>query len=263
VDGNPAYVDGFSEMVGREPTNSGTDPRSPFEQSCEEFVEFFKSRRMQVLKNLPATSKQQNRFRVHRYRNTTFKDGATIFIALSEIETGYESSDKRRAVDNCRMACLIYLNLIMAEYGDLSRATEEYLKALREIADDNDDDSSLTAEHLLWTLLTPFKHEGHYERIWKLCRLVGVVKRAKPHAWSIIGKALQNLLKIPEDIRMLEDVLGDWKCEPTEFSTYIVDLVAPQEPGFGSQGAQGLWHQSHDIKCSENCQICPLKPASF
>lgn len=218
---------------------------------------------MQVLKSLPATSEQQNRFRVHRYRTTTFKDGATVFTALSEIETGYESPDKRRAVDNCRMACLIYLNLVMAEHGDLSRVTEEYLKALRQIVDDNDDDSSLTAEHLLWTLLTPFKHQGHYERIWKLCRLVGVVKQAKPQTWSTIGKALQGFLQMPEDIRMLEDVLGDWKCEPTDFSAHLVDLTATQDPAFGSAGAEVLCHQLHDVMCSEYCQICPLKPASF
>lgn len=222
-DGNPAYVDGFSGIVGLKPEDSAANTKSSFEHSFEEFAEFLKRRKMQVLKCFPASAQQQNRLRAHKYRTTTFKDGTPTSTALSETSTRYESPDKRRAVDNCRMACLIYLNLIMVEHGDLSKSTEDYLKALRQITDDSDDDSSLTSEHLLWTLLTPFEQrdKGHYERIWKLCGFVGVVKRSTPQTWSTLEKALRVFLQIPEDIRMLEDVLGDFTWEALNFSIHV------------------------------------------
>ena len=199
-------------MISPRLGDAAADPKSAFEHSCKEFTEFFKRRKMQALKTLPATSGEQNRLRAHRYRSTTFQDGTPIFTALNRMDTGYESPDKRQAVEHCRMACLVYLNLVMDELGDLSEATENYLKTLRGIVDDSDDDSSLTAEHLLWTLLATFDEpdHGHYERIWKTCRLVGLIKRSAPQTLSRLENTLRVYLQIPEDIKRLEDVPRDF-----------------------------------------------------
>lgn len=237
-----------------------TSSLSGFERSCEELVEFMKRRRLQVLKSLPSTAQQQGRFRVCKWRTTTFKDGTSISVALNQGETGYESPDKRRALENCRMACLIYLNLIMAEYGDLSETTEDYLQGLRKIADDENDDSSLTAEHLLWTLLTPSQEDGHYERVWKLCRLIGVVKHLGHQSWLAIEKTLRTFLQLPEDHRVLTDTLADCPLEPLQFSRPIIGAGIRKQVGHDSGQDEALVHLA---TCSDNCQICPLKPASY
>jgi hypothetical protein len=142
-----------------------------------------------------------------------FADGSDLGNALEAIETGYSNPDKRRAVDNCRMACLIHLNLIMANYGDFSPATEDFLQALQRILDQDDDDSSLSAEHLLWTLLAAFPPKEHYERIWKMSRLVGVAKRTRAHTWTAIENALRMFLRLPGSVADLEAVTSGWNRE--------------------------------------------------
>lgn len=139
-----------------------------------------------------------------------FAEGGDLRLALTAIETGYASAHRRRAVDNCRMACLIHLNLVVAEHGEFSSVTEEYLQSLQQILDDDDDDSSLSAEHLLWTLLIMFKSPGHYERIWKMSRLVNIVKRARAPTWTTIEDALRAFLRMPESIEEVEVGLIGW-----------------------------------------------------
>lgn len=147
------------------------------------------------------------------HRTMMFQVESDLEQTLRAIETGYSSPDKRRAVDNCRMACLIHLNLIMADYGDFSPSTEAFLEKLQSILDQDDDDSTLSAEHLLWTLLAAFPPKHHYERIWKMSRLVGVVKRTRTHTWTATENALRTFLKPPETIEELEVVVSGWDRE--------------------------------------------------
>ncbi|KIX95287.1 uncharacterized protein Z520_08804 [Fonsecaea multimorphosa CBS 102226] len=260
ADGNPAYVDDFVESSAVLPHSPSTNPDSTFRNSCIEFTQFINARRSQILKNLPSTPAQHRQLTAHRSRATMFHEGSELANALKSIETGYESPDKRRAVDNCRLACLIHLNLVMAEHGDLSQATEEYLQALQRILDEADDDSSLSAEHLLWTLLTPFRSQGHYERIWKMSRLVGVVKRTSAQTWMAIENALRVFLRLPGSIYDFESALSVW--DRGECLDQLIAVGNVDARVLDSQMDENLLGQ-HDTACSDGCRICPLKPTTF
>lgn len=255
-------MDGFIESAAASREASAHTAESAFKQSCDEFIHFFNTRKSQTLKNLPSTPEQQRKFRSHQHRGTAFRDGGELISALKHVQTGYESPDKRRAVDNCRMACLIHLNLVLAEYGDFSIATEQYLMALQRVLADDDDDSSLSAEHLLWTLLmTAFKRQGHYERIWKMSRLVGVVKRTNSQTWLMVENALQTFLQLPESIDDLGSAVKGWKQE--DFLQELLGTAGEIDPSITSLEQTAVVHAGADTLCSEGCQICPLKPASF
>ncbi len=260
MDGNPAYLDAYSESVG---VSLGTPTEytdSSYGRSCDEFLEFFNQRRAQALKNLPSTATQQKTLRDHPYRKKTFRPGSELNNALSNLETGYDDPDKRRAVDNCRMASLIHLNLVMAEFGDFSAATEEYLKSLQRILEDDDDDSGLSAEHLLWTLLSTSTSGGHYDRVWKMSRLVGVIKRTSSQTWSIVENALRTFLRLPESAEKLESVLREWDHKrPLEAMSLTETLDPPSGLPTRPSRAAGV----NMTLCSIHCQICPLKPATY
>ncbi|KAI1608933.1 hypothetical protein EDD37DRAFT_697108 [Exophiala viscosa] len=261
IDGNPAYLDEYSDSVA---VSSGW-PTSPsntaFTRSCEEFVQFLNQRKGQSLKNLPSTPAQQKMFKDHPQRTTSFRDGGEIINALTRTETGYDEPDKRRAVDNCRMACLIYLNLIMADNGDFSTATEEFLGSLQQILEDDDDDSSLSAEHLLWTLLSISTTEDHYQRVWKMSRLVGVVKRSSSQMWTTIENALRTFLRLPDCVAELQAVLRGWNSE-----RFLIEATTPidtSEQWIGQPGQASLAAGMNTTLCSTHCQICPLKPPTY
>ncbi len=248
-------MDGFAELAAATPGSPVRDPQGAFQRSCAEFVQFFNARRGQALKNLPSTPAQQKRFK-HHHRTGMFQAESDLEQALRSIETGYSSPDKRRAVDNCRMACLIYINMIMADYGDFSPSTEAFLERLQSILDADDDDSSLSAEHLLWTLLAAFPPKDHYERIWKMSRLVGVAKRTRAHTWTAIETALRMFLRLPDTIEDLEVVVSGWNREE-----FLIEVQRGDE----ADGIGTRFHQQFgvDVPCSKGCQICALKPAAF
>ncbi|ETI24876.1 hypothetical protein G647_04246 [Cladophialophora carrionii CBS 160.54] len=255
-DGNPAYEDSCTELAGAMPGSPAKDSDSAFRSSCEEFVRFFDTRRRQALANLPSTPAQQREFRSRRFQKTIFQDGSELSRALESKDMGYLSAEKRRSVENCRMACLIHLNLIMTDYGDFSQPTEDYLRSLQRILDQDDDDSSLSAEHLLWTLLAAFPPEENYKRIWQMCRLVDVAKCARVHTWVAIENALRTFLRAPESVAELEAVTSGWNRE---------DLLAEVRRHEGTDGTETLSCRRHgaDASCSEDCKICPLRPATF
>ncbi|KAK5039906.1 hypothetical protein LTS07_000401 [Exophiala sideris] len=261
MDGNPAYLDEYSDSVA---ASSGC-PTSPvdtaFTRSCEEFVQFLNQRKGRSLKNLPSTPAQQKMFRDHPQRTSTFRKGGEMINALTKFETGYDDPDKRRAVDNCRMACVIYLNLIMAEYGDFSMAMEEFLCSLQQILEDDADDSSLSAEHLLWTLLSISTSEDHYQMVWKMSRLVGVVKRSSSQTWTTVENALRTFLRLPEGVDELQAVLRGWKSE-----SFLIEANTPidtSEQWIGQPGHASLATGMNMTLCSTHCQICPLKPPTY
>jgi hypothetical protein len=231
-----------------------SDLRTALRPSSEEFLEFFQARKNQALRNLPSTPAQQRQFKQHHIRTSMFREGSELAKALAPIETGYLSADKRRAVDNCRMACLIHLNLIMADYQDFSASTDAYLQSLQRILNESDDDSTLTAEHLLWTLLSAFPPQDHYERIWKMSRLVGVAKRARAHTWIAIENALRLFLRLPESGEDLEGVVSGWDGE--NFLREVHRTVTEAD------GIAQRWHAQvgSDVPCSEGCQICLIAP---
>ncbi|KAK5205899.1 hypothetical protein LTR72_010105 [Exophiala xenobiotica] len=261
MDGNPAYLDEHSESVGVSLGTSSEYTDSAYGRSCDEFVEFFNQRRAQALKNLPSTPAQQKTLRDHPYRTNTFKPGSELNNALSNTETGYDDPDKRRAVDNCRMASLIHLNLVMAEFGDFSATTIEYLKSLQLLVEDDDDDSDLSAEHLLWTLLSASTSAEHYDRVWKMSRLVGVVKRTSSQMWSIIENALRTFLRLPESAEDLELILREW--DHKRFLLEAMSLTERLDPSTVVPTQTSRAAGVNMTLCSIHCQICPLKPATY
>ncbi|KIW68922.1 hypothetical protein PV04_04834 [Phialophora macrospora] len=144
----------------------------------------------------------------------------------------------------------------MADYGDFSQVAEDYLRSLQRILEEDDDDSSLSAEHLLWTLIAAFPPKEHYPRIWKMSRLVGVAKKARPHTWVAIENALRAYLRLPESVADLEAAMSGWNRD--EF----LREVRRQD---GADGTVTLFHRRHggEVACSDRCQICALKPATF
>lgn len=181
--------------------------------------------------------------------------------ALTKFETGYDDPDKRRAVDNCRMACLVYLNLVMAEYGDFSTTTEQFLSSLKQILEDDDDDSNLSAEHLLWTLLSISTTEDHYQRVWKMSRLVGVIKRVTSETWTTIEDAWRTFLRLPECVDEIQGVLRGWNCEH-----FLIEATTPidtSEQWHVGPGQVSLAAGMNMTLCSTHCQICPLKPSTY
>ncbi|KAJ9497341.1 hypothetical protein H2202_007145 [Exophiala xenobiotica] len=261
MDGNPAYLDEHSGSVGVSLGTSAEYTDSAYGRSCDEFVEFFNQRRAQALKNLPSTPAQQKTLRDHPYRTNTFKPGSELNNALSNTETGYDDPDKRRAVDNSRMASLIHLNLVMAEFGDFSATTEEYLKSLQLLVEDDDDDSGLSAEHLLWTLLSASTSAEHYDRVWKMSRLVGVVKRTSSQMWSIIENALRTFLRLPESAEDLELILREW--DHKRFLLEAMSLTEILDPSTVVPTQASRAAGVNMTLCSVHCQICPLKPATY
>ena len=117
---NATYIDGFTEIAAATPDFQATNTQSASPCTSDEFVHFFNTRRSQALKSLPSTPAQQRDLKTHHYRTTLFSNNSELGKSLEATETENLSPDKRRAVENCRMACLIYLNLIMADYGDFS-----------------------------------------------------------------------------------------------------------------------------------------------
>ena len=261
MNGNPAYLDEYSESVGVSLGTLTEYTASSYERSCDEFVEFFNQRRAQALKILPSTPAQQKKLRDHPYRTDAFRPGSEMNNALSNFETGYDDPDKRRAVDNCRMACLIHLNLVMVQCEDFSAATEEYLRSMQRILEDDDDDSGLSAEHLLWTLLSASTSAEHYDRVWKMSRLVGVVKRTSSKMWSIIENALGTFLQLLESAGKLESVLREW--DHKRFLLEAMSLTETFAPPSGLPTRASRAAGVNMTLCSIHCQICPLKPATY
>lgn len=197
-------------------------------------------------------------------RINIFRDQSKIWAALQTFETGYISADKRKAVDNCRMACLIFLNLVIADHGECSALTEQFFSRVRKIIEAEDDDSSLSAEHLLWTLLGVPILEDHFERTWKLSRLIGVAKKSSSTSWTTIEESLRSflILSAPEKGLIFSNRNHS---EPELFGVRIrsvesfdLDLDATAE--FSQEFAH---NKLQNFTCSSDCAICGLCPPGF
>jgi hypothetical protein len=223
-DGNPAYIDSFAETVDEHGARHAK-PRSAFARSCEEFVDFFTIRRANALKALPTSQADREHHRKFPFRSTCFRPGTRMYNAFAPVEFSYSKPERRRAVDNCRLACLIYLNAVLLEYGDFSPKTEKFFELFSGFVEDDDLDCVLSAEHLSWSLIRGIEPHDTYERIWKVSRMVGVVKRANQQTWWDIEEALRMLLIMPEDgtkllIRIAAWDTGRFRKEILSFPDY-------------------------------------------
>jgi hypothetical protein len=151
-----------------------------------------------------------------------------MYHALRPVDTRYSSPEKRRAVDNCRLACLIYLNAVIAEYDNFSKRTEQFLATFSRFVEDDDYDCALSAEHLFWSLVRGIEEYADNERIWMVSRMMGVVKRANKRTWEEIEEALRLFLVMPEDASDSIKYLSNW--DPEKFRK---DVMAFSEQELG------------------------------
>lgn len=212
--GNPAYTNAFAQMDAEQSERSGKIPRSVFDESCVEFVKFFISRQADALRSLP-TSPAHRKFQELKFpvRTKCFRPGTRMYAALAPLSSGYSRPEKRRAVDNGRMACLVYLNVVIAEYGNFSDQTEQFFEIFSGFVQDDDHDCALSAEHLLWSLVRGIETKRAEERIWMVSRMIGVIKRADQKTWSDIEDALRLFLTMPDDTSDLVAYLTAWDSE--------------------------------------------------
>lgn len=140
------------------------------QQGCRNLLSLFMKRKAIMLRALPTSEAE------HEYRSVAFarRCGAfmkgTILRHMLSRPTVAEGSctdtrhptarrkhglkgRKRQVEDNCRFAIILFLCQTMAEYGDFSKITANFLRALEERLQDERSDINLSPEFLLWSLL--------------------------------------------------------------------------------------------------------------
>jgi hypothetical protein len=211
--GNPAYIDTFADSVADENLPPGEAPESSFHRACNEFLTFFSERKAAALAALPtgpADTAREVRFPL---RSTAFRPGSRMYRALAPVAPEYACPDRRRAVDHCRMACLLYLNLTLSEYGGFSEDTEEFLRRFAGFIEDDDLDCTLSAEHLLWALVRGIEEVRRDERVWRMSRMVGVLKRCGERTWAEVEEGLRLFLVMGKDAGETLQRLKHWDTE--------------------------------------------------
>jgi len=211
--GNPAYVDTFDESIADEHRIEGEPPKNAFRRSCDEFLDFFVKRKADSIKAVPTSQADREHHSNYPLRCNSFYPGTRMYKCLAQVDKGYSCPDKRRAVDHCRMASLLYLNAVVAEYGDFSAKTENFLQTFAYFVEDDDLDCTLSAEHLFWALVRGIESTVHHERVWMISRMVGVLKRADQQTWWDVEEALRLFLVMPEDGSEMMDLLSNWDTE--------------------------------------------------
>ena len=226
--GNPAYIDRFAESVAIQNCAERHPLRSAFHRSCDEFVDFFIKRKADAIKAVLTSQSGREHYATFPLRCESFRPGTRMYIALAQVESGYSSPYKRRAVDNCRMACLLYLNIVVSEYGDFSEQTENFLEIFSRFVEDDDLDCTLSAEHLLWAVIRGIEDTEHNERVWMVSRMVGVLKRANQKTWQAVEEALRLFLIIPEDGSELIDRISNCDTESVRKDILSFSDVMPK-----------------------------------
>ena len=185
-------------------------------------MRFFTHRRANALRALPTSEADRDYQNQFPMRTTCFRPGTRLNHALRPVDTGYSWPEKRRAVDNCRLACLIYLNAVIAEYGNFSVRTEQFLATFCRFVNDDDYDCSLSAEHLFWSLVRGIEERAANERIYMVSRMMGVIKRANKRTWQNLEEALRLFLIMPEDTTDLIRYLQEW--DPKKFRKDVMSF---------------------------------------
>lgn len=211
--GNPAYINKFEESVADENHDPQDPPASTFRRSCFEFLTFFASRKAAAIAAIPTSRADRDHHALYPLRSHSFRPGTRMYMALAPVSVSYSSPSKRRAVDNCRLACLLYLNLVVAEYGDFSSKTEVFLQSFANFIEDDDLDCTLSAEHLLWALVRGIEAQPYDERLWKISRVMGVLKRVDGRTWLEVEEALRLFLVLAEEGGEMVGRLKRWDTE--------------------------------------------------
>jgi hypothetical protein len=104
-------------------------------------------------KSLPISqsyAEQQDKF----VRSTVFKAGTPLHTLLKSDPVSIENQDETPSIQaSCRIAIVLFLAVALQKHGDFSLAAESYLASVTHHLEQKTDDSALSPEHLLWSLI--------------------------------------------------------------------------------------------------------------
>ena len=237
---HPSHVDSFSDGVASVPEFADVPSSVRFHMSCDEFTQLVDQRKQQALEHIRRPHQQ-----------TCFdRSMRRIRPALEVFDTGYLHPDKVQAVENCRMGCLIFLNLVLADHDMSSATSETYFEQLLRTIEDEDDDSTMTTEHLLWTLLATATLPDHYGRCWKLARLIGVIKQVGTGTRQSIDSLFRFLLLELTQSQKLAASFQSW-----DGRAFVEEAISSS----WNQDERHPFERSTGRPCLPGCRICRLK----
>ncbi|KAB8069143.1 hypothetical protein BDV29DRAFT_183313 [Aspergillus leporis] len=210
--------------------------------NCHSFVQFYTDRKTSVLRLLPDTEAEALlQGEAYPRRTNSFQPGTILHQILhpqynhlieghSHVTAGgfaaqspsIQIQGDRFRRDNCRLACVIYVNLLLMRLGDFSKTTELFLSSLERTL--TEDTQILSPEYLLWILLrSPIVLSmGESRDLWaKAIQIIAVVKRARYHNVVQYHEAMFLFLEFPVDTSKLALALK-------------VDIDTIQEDALGS-----------------------------
>jgi hypothetical protein len=135
-------------------TSHGFRNMSTNDEGYEELRTLLLKRRSLVIKSLPtseAYAEQQDecvRSRVF------FRAETPLHTLLKPVLEPIENQDEIPSIkESCRVAIVLFLAVALQTYGDSSLAAESYLASVTHHLEQKIDDSALSPEHLLWSLI--------------------------------------------------------------------------------------------------------------
>ncbi|PYH81201.1 hypothetical protein BO82DRAFT_268656, partial [Aspergillus uvarum CBS 121591] len=205
-------------------------PTESMIQHCNYFINVFSERKSAILRSVPISEAELlTQCEVYPRRVSAFQPGSMMHCVLCPRSDGTggggfdtplsglthqggfsnQIQGDRLRTDNCRLACLIYLNLLFMELGDFSTRTEQFLEALeRRLATALM--PALTPEYLLWILLRwqTLLPTGQSRSLWmKAIKLIAVVKRASYQSLVPYHRAMFLFLELPREALRLAAAL--------------------------------------------------------
>ena len=201
-------------------------------EGYEELKTLLSKRRSMTLKALP--SSQAHAERQHDYvRAKVFKTRTELERLLKHASESIEDQNAAPSVrESCRIAIILFLTSAMEECGDFSRATELYFASVAEHLDKKTDDSALSPEHLLWSLLRlSFLHPNSTRCIdfWvKVVRMTTAWKRLELADRQAVEISLWVSLELPETVDSLP-MLDPPKMTPVSTFRRVYERPVPKD----------------------------------
>ncbi|EAW08580.1 uncharacterized protein ACLA_033160 [Aspergillus clavatus NRRL 1] len=203
-------------------------PSDSMVRNCHSFVQSYTRRKTSILRLLPNTEAEARlQGELYPRRISAFQTGRVLHQILEPPYTGGtteqshtfipQPASNNRSVqiqgdrcrtDNCRLACIIYINLVLMELGDLSKHTELFLLSLEQLFTRNP--QILSPEYLLWVLLRtpgPLASKTAQDLWAQAIQIIAVVKRASFHNVMHYQEAMFLFLQLVEDASKLAPAL--------------------------------------------------------
>ncbi|KAJ6020783.1 hypothetical protein N7540_006287 [Penicillium herquei] len=189
-------------------------PTKSMIENCHFFSQSFTDRRTSILRLQP-NSETELLLLCEAYprRVRAFQPGTAIHQALRKASQkslkpltvgdlvpnrSIKIAGDRLRTDNCRLACIIYLNLLLLNIGDCSDFTEDFLDSLEESL--TRDKHMISPEYLLWTLLRaphPVTLKTSRELWARVIQIMAVVKRARYQSVICYQEVMFLFLQLP------------------------------------------------------------------